>query len=90
MIVANIRWATNTNGFRMAGIYKSDGRPIAKTQVPAAYSGNSATTSLQVSTIYHFEPGDWFQIMAWQNSGSTLDISPEGEATHVVVYKIGA
>ncbi|WPD20170.1 hypothetical protein [Thermaerobacter composti] len=90
MIVANIRWETNTNGFRMVGIYKRDGSPIAKTQVSAAYSGNSATTSLQVSTIYNFNPGDWFQIMAWQNSGSTLNISPEGEATHVTVYKIGA
>lgn len=81
LIICTVRWAANGSGYRMLAIKVNDGNNIAKVQAPAV-GGNP--TYQQISAMAHLNAGDYIQIIAVQNSGTTLNLEIEAETAPVL------
>ncbi|HEC5301905.1 TPA: hypothetical protein QCG78_004508 [Enterobacter asburiae] len=69
-------FASNTTGVRYAWLQKSDGTRIGQAQAVGAAGGQGSMVG--VSTQVVLAPGEYFDFMGWQNSGSALAVNGGG------------
>lgn len=81
LIICTVRWTANGNGYRLLAIKVNGGNNIAKVQ-EAPIGGNPMYQ--QVAAMAHLYAGDYIQIVALQNSGTTLSLEIEAETAPVL------
>lgn len=87
LVTAHIQYAGNATGIRLAAIRFNGATDIAYDIRMNA--GASDTTAFSIATVYKFAAADYVEVLAFQSSGSTLNVfananySPEFSATWV-------
>lgn len=71
-IWATIVFTTNSAGDRAAFIQRNGSTPLAYTYFGAC---SSVPTALPFSFVAQLSAGDYIELVVWQNSGTTLDLS---------------
>jgi hypothetical protein len=71
LIVATIRYTQNSNGYRGMNILRN-GSSFVQIRTNNAFGDNASVTN---SIIVYAVPGDYYSLTAFQNSGSTLELS---------------
>lgn len=73
-LVGQIGYPSNGTGVRSARFYVNGAVPTLEPlfQIPASASGG---TDMQVSGCVYLNAGDYVELEAWQNSGSSLSLS---------------
>jgi hypothetical protein len=78
----NIRWASNTTGYRQA-YFRMNGTTIIAMDHKNPVNGDVTTQSL--STQYDFVVGDYIEVIVFQNSGGSLNVDSAGNYSPEVV-----
>jgi len=89
-IHAQYRYEHAANGSRQIQVTKN-GTNIAYFQKHAGSGGGggSPEDTIQISTVQELAEGDYIEIKAYQDSGTTLDIIAGSISTYFEVYKVG-
>jgi hypothetical protein len=84
IVGANIQFSANASGVRMVSI-KRNGTKVIGEQALGAVS-SSIATSINVSTIYYFNAGDYVECYAYQSSISSITINRTTDETSPEFY----
>ena len=89
VVSASIGFGANSAGIRTTHIYKNGATEIAAIQIGPAPSA-SVSTVLPVVWIGQLADGDYVEIKAEQNSGSTLSLLAVDRATSLSLVRFGS
>ncbi|MGE5592880.1 MAG: hypothetical protein ACM3X3_04240 [Betaproteobacteria bacterium] len=70
-IAGNVRFASNSTGFRELNIILNGSTIIARVALPAA---SASPTVLQIATVYDLAVGNYVELIVYQNSGGALNV----------------
>ena len=81
VIIGNVEFAHHTTGTRAAWIRLNGSTRIATQAVGATPAAGSLPTQLVVATLRPLAANDYVELMVYQNSGGSLNVTVQGEAS---------
>ena len=88
LIVANIRFYVDNDGYRMLTFTVDGATDIAKTRIEAT---QGTYTELNLVTMHQFAAAEYVEVYAYHNAGNALDVKAQGNLSpEFMMHRIGA